>query len=47
MNLEYFFLVGYVLKIVEARPKRTEIGKKAWLFAKLQSGRARKRVNAT
>ena len=25
----------------------TEIGKKAWLFAKLQPGRARKRFNAT
>ena len=25
----------------------TEIGKKAWLFAKLQPGRARKRNNAT
>ena len=28
-------------------PKFTEIGKKAWLFAKLQPGRARKRINAT
>ena len=27
--------------------KSTEIGKKAWLFAKLQSGRARERINAT
>ena len=27
--------------------KCTEIGKKAWLFAKLQPGRARKRINAT
>ena len=25
----------------------TEIGKKAWLFAKLQPSRARKRINAT
>ena len=25
----------------------TEIGKKAWLFAKLQPGRASKRINAT
>ena len=25
----------------------TEIGKKAWLFAKLQPGRARKIINAT
>ena len=25
----------------------TEIGKKVWLFAKLQPGRARKRINAT
>ena len=25
----------------------TEIGKKAWLFAKLQPGKARKRINAT
>ena len=25
----------------------TEIGKKAWLFAKLQPGRARKRIDAT
>ena len=25
----------------------TGIGKKAWLFAKLQPGRARKRINAT
>ena len=24
-----------------------EIGKKAWVFAKLQPGRARKRINAT
>ena len=24
-----------------------EIGKKVWLFAKLQPGRARKRINAT
>ena len=28
-------------------PGSTEIGKKAWLFAKLQPGRARKRINAT
>ena len=27
--------------------EHTEIGKKAWLFAKLQSGRARKRINET
>ena len=27
--------------------QHTEIGKKAWLFAKLQQGRARKRINAT
>ena len=27
--------------------KCTEIGKKAWLFAKLQPGRVRKRINAT
>ena len=27
-------------------PCSTEIGKKAWLFAKLQPGRARKRINA-
>ena len=25
----------------------TEIGQKVWLFAKLQPGRARKRINAT
>ena len=25
----------------------TEMGRKAWLFAKLQPGRARKRINAT
>ena len=25
----------------------TEIGKKAWMFTKLQLGRARKRINAT
>ena len=25
----------------------TEIGEKAWLFAKLQPGRARKKINAT
>ena len=25
----------------------TEIGRKAWLFVKLQLGRARKRINAT
>ena len=25
----------------------TEIGQKAWLFAKLQPGRAKKRINAT
>ena len=29
------------------RQSSTEIGKKAWLFAKLQPGRARKRINAT
>ena len=27
--------------------KITEIGKKVWLFAKLQPSRARKRINAT
>ena len=27
--------------------RSTEIGKKAWLFAKLQPGRARKTINAT
>ena len=27
--------------------KHTEIGKKAWLFAKLQPGRARKRIDTT
>ena len=31
----------------EDRLRCTEIGKKAWLFAKLQQGRARKRINAT
>ena len=29
------------------RQATTEIGKKAWLFAKLQPGRARKRINST
>ena len=33
--------INYVIYIY------TEIGKKAWLFAKLQPGRARKRINAT
>ena len=31
----------------QALHSSTEIGKKAWLFAKLQPGRARKRINAT
>ena len=30
-----------------AFPRITEIGKKAWLFAKLQPGKARNRINAT
>ena len=38
-------------RVVGERGRRscvsTEIGKKAWLFAKLQLGRARKRINAT
>ena len=40
--------VGSDLKLVmELEVNFTEIGKKAWLFAKLQPGRARKRMNAT
>ena len=35
----------YIWSTVES--KNTEIGKKAWLFAKLQPGRARKKINAT
>ena len=41
------------LLVVDARTIRrmeghsTEIGRKAWLFAKLQPGRAKKRINAT
>ena len=31
----------------ESLKRCTEIGKKAWLFAELQPGRARKRINAT
>ena len=31
----------------QAEATSTEIVKKAWLFAKLQPGRARKRINAT
>ena len=35
------------VKRVECYEKNTEISKKAWLFAKLQPGSARKRINAT
>ena len=38
-------LIEHNLKKVIESP--TEIGKKAGLFAKLQPGRARKRINAT
>ena len=38
---------GCVDLVLWILPKCTEIGKKAWLFAKLQPGRARKRINAT
>ena len=40
-------LSSRVLYAGNSRGVCTEIGKKAWLFAKLQPGRARKRVNAT
>ena len=40
----YDHLVG-ILKSVGV--DCTEIGKMAWLFVKLQPGRARKRINAT
>ena len=36
------YLLGPEIMLVH-----TGIGKKAWLFAKLQPGRARKRINAT
>ena len=35
------------LSLFEKGDTYTEIGKKSWLFAKLQPGRARKRINAT
>ena len=37
------FIIDFDYQIIPI----TEIGKKAWLFAKLQPGRARKRINAT
>ena len=37
----------YYSSIVRMTTANTEIGKKTWLFAKLQPGRARKRINAT
>ena len=40
-----FALRGTV--VGKKREHSTEIGKKAWLFAKLQAGRARKKINAT
>ena len=33
--------------VVKNIKSSTDIGKKAWLFAKLQPGRARKIINAT
>ena len=43
--------LGKKVAMVEEKKKRervsTEIGKEAWLFAELQSGRARKRITAT
>ena len=33
--------------VAEEKVYYSEIGKKAWLFAKLQLGRGRKRINAT
>ena len=38
---------GKVFFVEAVLQRYTEIGKKAWLFAKLQPGRARKRINAT
>ena len=48
----YLHNVHKMLRIFDPPPRQatshtTEIGKKAWLFAKLQPGRARKRINAT
>ena len=38
---------GHVYDFMPYSCRYREIGKKAWLFAKLQPGRARKRINAT
>ena len=45
--LEYVQFVNDPYKVNVMLVINTEIGKKAWLFAKLQPGRARKRINAT
>ena len=45
--LEYVQFVNDPYKVNVMLVINTEIGKKAWLFAKLQPGRARKRMNAT
>ena len=39
--------ISLSLTMIPCSLESTEIGKKAWLFAKLQPGRARKRINAT
>ena len=39
--------MNLLLVLEEVESSCTEIGKKAWLFAKLHPGRARKRINAT
>ena len=41
------FYVGNRTSFLVSLELFTEIGKKAWKFAKLQPGRARKRINAT
>ena len=41
------FYVGNRTSFLVSLELFTEIGKKAWRFAKLQPGRARKRINAT
>ena len=41
VELVKLYIFGIIL------PCYTEIGKKTWLFAKLQPGRARKKINAT
>ena len=45
-EVHYSYMVG-MIGIVPTHSECTEIDKKAWLFANLQPGRARKRINAT